>query len=206
MVLLGDAVPAAPGGYLTGGVYGSDVNGRSNPWTGRFDPSVQLLWELRNLGFGNRALVRERQAEEQQAMVELFRIQDLVAAEVAHAQVESGAVRVTQAETGLKEAQINFSGNLRGITQTTRFGDRLMLVIRPQEAVASLDQLARAYGNYFLAVNDYNRAQFRLFRALGYPASILACERSPGPIQPVDTSRPAQMAPVHAPEPCRCPR
>jgi outer membrane protein TolC len=208
VVLLGDAVPAAPGGYLMGGVFGSDLNGHGNPWTGRFDPSVQVVWELRNLGLGNRALVRERRAETEQANIELFRIQDRVAAEVAQAdaQMQSAATRIGRAEAGLKEAQINFAGNFRGISETSRFGDVLTLVIRPQEAVASLDQLARAYDNYFLAVNDYNRAQFRLFRAMGYPANLLSCERSPGPIQPVDTTRPIQMAPVCAPEPCQCPR
>jgi outer membrane protein TolC len=205
VVLLGDAVPAAPGGYLMGGIYGSDLNGHGNPWTGRIDPSVQVVWELRNLGLGNRAAVRERQAETQQANIELFRIQDRVAAEVAQAvaHLESAATRIERAETGLKEAQINFAGNLRGISETTRLADVLTLVIRPQEAVASLDQLAKAYDNYFVSVNDYNRAQFALFRALGYPASLLSCERSPGPIQPVDTTRPPLMAPVCAPEPCR---
>ncbi len=187
VVLQGDAVPAAPGGYLMGGIYGSDLNGKPNSWTGRVDPSVQVLWELRNLGFGNRALVRERQAETQQATIELLRIEDRVAAEIAQAQaqVESAAARVVQAETGLKQAQINFAGNLRGISETTRFGDVLTLVIRPQEVVAALDQLNRAYGNYFTAANDYNRAQFRLFRAMGYPASILACERPTGPVLPI---------------------
>jgi outer membrane protein TolC len=208
VVLLGDAVPAAPGGYLMGGIYASDLNGHSNPSMGRIDPSVQVVWELRNLGLGNRALVREKQAETQQANLELFRLQDQVAAEVAQAdaQIKSAATRVARAETGLKEAQINFTGNFRGLSETSRFGDVLTLVIRPQEAVASLDQLSRAYDNYFISVNDYNRAQFRLFRALGYPASLLACERTPGPVQAVDTSRPPQMAPVCAPEPCSCPR
>ena len=46
---------------------------------------------------------------------------------------------MTQAETGVKEAQVNFAGNLRGISETTRPGDVLTLVIRPQEAVAALD-------------------------------------------------------------------
>jgi outer membrane protein TolC len=198
VVLQGDAVPAAPGGYLMGGIYGSDLNGKGNGWTGRLDPSVQVLWELRNMGLGNRALVHERQAETQQATIELFRIQDRVASEVvqAQAQVESAAVRVTKAETGLKEAQINFAGNLRGISETTRFGDMLTLVIRPQEAVAALDQLNRAYGNYFTAANDYNRSQFRLFRAMGYPANILACERPTGPIIPVDPNCPSPLTPV----------
>ena len=130
LVLEGDPTPAAPGGFLMGGVFSSDVSGHGNPWTARNDVNVQLLWEMRNLGFGNRALVRERRAEQQQAVIELYRIQDRVAAEVAraHAQVRSAAVRVTQAEVGLKEAQVNFAGNLKGMSETTRFGDLLTLV------------------------------------------------------------------------------
>jgi outer membrane protein TolC len=198
VVLLGDTGRAAPGGFLTGGVYGTDANGRANPWAGRNDVDVQLVWELRNLGFGNRALVRERQAEQQRALIELYRVQDQVAGEVAqaHARVQSAAARTTQAEIGLKEAQTTFAGNMKGLSETTRTGDLLILVNRPQEAVAALQQLARAYDNYFVSANDYNRAQFQLYRALGYPAGILACERPAGPLVPVDATRPAQMAPV----------
>ncbi len=203
IVLGGDAAPAAPGGYLMGGAFGSGVNGTGNPWTGRNDVNVQLLWELRGLGFGNRALVRERQAEQERAVIESFRLQDRVAAEVAqaYAQIESAAFRVTRAEIGVKEAQTNFAGNLKGMSETTRFGDLLTLINRPQEVVASLQQLERAYDNYFLSVNDYNRAQFRMYRALGYPAEILSCQKPVGEVVPVDTTRPPQMAPVCVPEP-----
>jgi len=205
LILEGNPTTVAQGGYLMGGIWTSDVRGGTNaPWVGRDDFNVEVLWELRNLGFGNRALVRERRAEQQQALIELFRVQDRVAAEVtqAHAQLVSAATRVGQAEVGVKEALITYNKTLIGLGQTTRFGNLLVLISRPQEAVAAIQQLSRAYDNYFLSVNDYNRAQFRLYRALGYPAGILACERSPGEIQPVDTSRPPQMAPVCAPEPC----
>jgi outer membrane protein TolC len=207
LILEGDPSPVAPGGFLMGGVFGSDVNGRGNPWTGRSDVNVQVLWELRNLGLGNRALVRERRADQERAIVELFRIQDMVAAEVAraHAQLVSAHTRVGRAESALLEAQATYKGTLRGLSETSRFGDVLVLISRPQEAVAALQQLLRAYDDYFLGVNDYNRAQFRLFRALGYPAGTLACERTPGEIVPVDTSRPPSMPPVCAPAPCTCP-
>jgi outer membrane protein TolC len=200
LVLGGDAAPAAPGGYLMAGVFGSGVDSSGNPWTGRSDVNVQLLWELRNFGLGNRALVRERQGERDQALIELYRVQDQVAADIAraHAQLESATTRITKAELGLKEAQTTFAGNLKGMSETTRFGDLLTLVNRPQEVVAALQQLARAYDNFFLSVNDYNRAQFRLFRALGYPAEVLASDPSTGAVQPVDTGRP-QMDPVCAP-------
>lgn len=196
-----------PGGRLSGGLFGSASNNETNPWVGRSDVNVQVLWELRNLGFGNRGLVHERQAQQQQALVTLYAVQDQVAAEVAqaHAQLKSANVRVARAEVGLQEALVTYAGNLKGLGETVRFGDLLQPIVRPQEAVAALALLVRAYENYFSTVADYNRAQFRLFRALGYPARLLTCERSPGPILPVDTTRPPQMAPVCSPEPCQCP-
>jgi outer membrane protein TolC len=205
LVLQGNPTPAAPSGFLMGGVFGSGINGHSNPWESRDDVNVQLLWELRSLGLGNRALVREREADRERAVIELFRTQDRVAAEVAQAvaQLRSAAGRVTQAEYGLKEAQTTYAGNLRGLRETVP-GNLLVLAIRPQEAVSALRQLSRAYNNYFLAVNDYNRAQFRLYWALGFPAGVVACERAVGPVGPVNTNRPAPLPPVCAPPPCSC--
>jgi hypothetical protein len=49
----------------------------------------------------------------------------------------------------------------------------MALTIRPQEAVAAIQALATAYEDYYGAVGDYNRGQFRLYRALGNPAEKL---------------------------------
>ncbi len=206
VVLAGNAVPVAPFGNLMFGAFDSDFTHGHNPWTGRFDPNVQVFWNLQNFGFGNVALVRERQADQQRALVELFRVQDRVAAEVvqAHSRVQSAVIRVNRSETEVQQALITFAANLKAVSETIRFGDRLILVNRPLEAVDSLRQVQRAYENYYTSVGDYNRAQFQLYRALGYPADLVACQ--PGDIQPVDTTRPPQMAPVQAPPPCeRCP-
>jgi outer membrane protein TolC len=205
IILEGNPVPVAPNGDLMFGAFASNYGNHTNAWSGRFDPNVQAIWQLENFGFGNRALVRERQADRQRALVELFRIQDRVAAEVvqAHARVQASIVNIGRSEIEVKEAQVSFEGNLKGIRETYRFGDRLIMVNRPNEAVDALRQLERAYDRYFLSVADYNRAQFELYRALGYPAGVLACERNNGDIRPVDTNRPAQMAPVNAPEPCK---
>jgi outer membrane protein TolC len=199
---------ATPEELLGAGVYGTGANSL-NHWSGRSDWDAAMVWQFKNLGFGNRGLVTQRRGEQRQALVELFRIQDLVAAEVAqaHAQVEAAAVRVGRAEAGLKSALASYGGNLRGLSETVRAGDLLVLINRPQEVVAALQQLQQAYLNYYTSANDYNRAQFQLFRALGYPAQTLACSDSFGAVMPVDTSRPPQMAPVHGPEPCHdCPR
>jgi outer membrane protein TolC len=172
-------------------------------WAGRTNVSAQLVWKAENLGLGNRALIRERRGEEQLAHVELQNTQDTVAAQVVQAQadVESAAIRVGQAEMGLKQSLLTFEGNLKGLGQTSRFGDVLVLVNRPQEVVAALQLLERAYINYYHTVADYNRSQFRLYWALGFPAGILACERSPGEQVPVDTSRPPYLPPVITPQP-----
>ena len=199
---------AAPGGLLGGGVFATGKDNLSI-WSGRNDLSANVVWEFKNLGFGNRGLITQRRGEERQALVELFRIQDLVAEEVAqaHAQVRAAAVRVGRAEAEVKSALASYAGNLRGLSETVRAGQLLVLVNRPQEAVAALQQLQQAYINYYTSANDYNRAQFRLYRSLGYPAQKLACGDALGAPIPVDPTRPPQMAPVHAPEPCRnCPR
>jgi outer membrane protein TolC len=204
-VLLGNN--AAPFTLLGAGVFGSGTSGLDH-WAGRNDWNAQVVWELQNLGFGNCGLITQRRGEQRQALVELFRIQDLVAAEVrqAHAQVKAAAVRIGRAEAELKASLALYQGNLRGLSETVRAGELLVLVNRPQEVTAALQQLQQAYRNYYTSANDYNRAQLRLYRAMGYPSQGLACGGSLGDVIPVDTSRPQPLPPVHAPEPCQdCP-
>jgi outer membrane protein TolC len=198
---------SVPGDALGAGVVGAGPHGLTS-WGGRSDWDVQVFWQFKNLGFGNRGLVTQRRGEQRQALVQLFQIQDQVAAEVtqAHAQVVAGAIRVQRAEAGLKAALASYDGNLKGLSQTVRAGELLQLVNRPQEVVAALQQLQQAYINYYTSTNDYNRAEFQLYRAMGYPSQGVACGQSLGDVMPVDTSRPAPLPPVHAPEPCQdCP-
>jgi hypothetical protein len=189
-----------------GGVFGTGSSGL-NQWAGRSDIGAQVVWRLDNLGFGNQALIRKRRGDMDLAMVELYEVQDRVAAEVmqAKADAESAAYRAREAEHGLKESLATWKGNLRGLGQTTRFGDLLTLVNRPQEVTAALSQLQQAYMNYYRSIADFNRAQFRLFYALGFPARFLACDCPPGEPVPVDTSRPAYLPHVCPGAPANCP-
>jgi outer membrane protein TolC len=164
-----------PAGTLGVGVFGGGLNGTLSNFSARTDLDIQLLWELRNLGFGNFALMKVRGSEAQLAELELFRTQDRVAAEVtqAHAQVRSAAARLRDAESGLKEAVESANKNFSGMSETQTAGKVALLVIRPQEVVASVQALAQAYADYYGAIGDYDRAQFRLYRALGHPAQWL---------------------------------
>jgi outer membrane protein TolC len=201
LILQGSPGPTSPGNYVMAGVFASGANGTGNPPLAREDVSVGLVWELQNLGLGNRASVRARRAEQQQLLVELFRIQDLVAGEVAraHGQLRSAAVRAATSERGLEEARLAYAGSIDELGKIDLQGDVGVVVRRAFEVIDALRSLSRAYNSYFLNTNDYNRAQFRLYRALGYPAQIVECERPTGPILPVDDNRPPQMAPVCAP-------
>lgn len=158
-----------PAGTLGAGYFGGGRNDRLGDFGWRGDFDVQVLLEFQNLGFGNLARVKERKAEHQLTILEFFRIQDRIAAEVAqaHAQALSAAARVALAHVELKDAHDLATKSLEGMEQTQKAGNVLILVIRPQEVVAALDALSQAYVDYYSAVADYDRAQFRLYRALG---------------------------------------
>jgi outer membrane protein TolC len=190
----------SPGGMLIqGGIFGLGANNRLNQWTGRDDVSIQLMWQLENLGIGNLARIKQQRGNQSQSIIDLRRAQDMVSEEVAaaHARVQSAAVRVVQAERALRTGVITLNGSIEGLEQTSRFGgDVLTLISRPQEAVYALQLLQRAFDEYFTTVAEYNRAQFELFHALGYPASEVARLRPPGEPLPVELSRPPYLPPV----------
>jgi outer membrane protein TolC len=206
-LILHGASQAGPGDFFMYGLFGSGAHGEGNPWVTRGDVALELVWGVDNLGFGNRARVRERRAEQERVLVELFRIQDLVAAEVAraHAQLVSAATRVDWAEAGLREARLAYDASIAELGKVKEVEGGRVLIRRVFEVVRALEALQGAYERYFTSVNGYNRAEFRLYRAIGYPAGVLACERSPEPIVPVNGARPPPLPPVCAPDPCPVP-
>jgi outer membrane protein TolC len=180
ILLRGDSTPVA--GTLAGGAYFPSPNGSGAGMRG--DVDLQVLWQLDNLGFGNRAKVHQREAENRQTVIELLRIQDRVAAEVvqAHAQAQLAARRVEVAERGLRFAVQSADKNLVALGQTKGAGPLTVLLVRPQEVVAAVQSLSQAYSDYFGAVADANRAQFRLYRALGNPAECLVLDHRKPPL------------------------
>jgi outer membrane protein TolC len=174
---------------LAGGYFGGGVNDDVQNFGPRFSVDLQAVWEFQNLGFGNRARVREREADSRRALLELLRTQDVVTAEVvqAHAQAQRAAKRLKAAEDGVANAAATAEKNLQGLGQTKRAGEQLVLVFRPQEAVAAVSALDQAYRDYYQAVGDFNRAQFRLYRALGHPGDALCQVGQPAGALPATT-------------------
>jgi outer membrane protein TolC len=181
-----------PGGSSVG-VFGGGNTAMSN-YGARSDVDLQIVWTFENLGLTNIAKVRERKADQRIALLQLFKVQDQVAAEIvqAYAQARSADARLRTAEEGLKDALESLDKNFEGMKQTRLAGNLNILLIRPQEVNAAVIALANAYGDFYGAVADYNRAQFSLFRALGFPAQIVTGNeaRLMAPVEVAPENRP----------------
>jgi outer membrane protein TolC len=185
------------------GTYGGGPDGSLSQFGSRLDVDAQLIWEVRGLGFGNLALVREREANFEMSIRQNARFREFVAREVmqSHAEVAAAAERIPQAERELKQAVLSANDNLAGVGEIKRVGGNInILVIRPQEAVSAIQALASAYFDYLGSIADYNRAQFGLYRAMGNPADTVyrdgnaAANTTPVPVVPPVPPPPAPAA------------
>ncbi len=191
-----------PAGTLGAGVFGGGANESISKFGVRIDYDVQLVWQLDNLGFGYKAKVAEKRSDHEVSQLEFARLQDRIVAEVgtALAQVRSAEARATSAEGELKEALNSAEKNFASLKEMEKIGKLVVLVVRPQEAVASVQALGQAYFDYYGSIADFNRAQFRLYRALGNPANFPFL--GPGLDQvcrPQNTPSPPQKLDRHAP-------
>lgn len=186
-----------PGGTLAGGVFGGGINGNMGDFGGRNSLDLQILWEMKNLGAGNVALIRERRAQREVAEQELVKTRYQVDAEVLQARSRGlrARARYLQAEVGLREARASADKNLQGVGQLRRNGEMVSLVFRPQEAVQSLQALSNAYNDFYLSVAERNRAQFQMYRALGNPAQAVDPPGETEPDMPEALPRPAPLVP-----------
>ena len=101
---------SGPGGAFMGAAFQGGPAGEPVQGGGRFDVELGVVWTLDNLGAGNRAAIRERTAQQERALLELFDTEDRVAEEVvqAHALLEAAVVRVGQTEASVREAKLLF--------------------------------------------------------------------------------------------------
>jgi len=151
-----------------GGTFGGGVNSEMGDFAARNALNVQLYWELKNLGIGNRAATREREAMTDKATFQLAELQVRIIAEVAE------AARVASAK------QASFEPTRGAILESLRWYDKSIEIARNAtgrrgefdslEPLRSIQALTLSRTNYLSAVVEYNRMQYRLFALLGYPA------------------------------------
>jgi outer membrane protein TolC len=154
-------VPTLQLGLGAGG-FGGGAGSFFGDFSDRVDFDALAVWELRNLGFGNRALQRERTSQHLQVRLTGEQIRDLIAAEVtsAYYQVHFRQRQIEATRTQVKAAAEAVPLNFRGIQGN---------VLRAIEGLQAVQALAFARNQYLAAVIDHNRAQFLLLRALGQP-------------------------------------
>jgi outer membrane protein TolC len=187
---------------------GSNVFGLSGQianFGSRADFDAGLIWQLRNLGFGNLADVREaRAARDRVAFRELQVVNGVVAQVVqAQEQVERTRQRMEIARVALFDDQGRPTGP---VYRSVRLNFLRVLGGGglPLEVLDSIRSLSDLLDAYTAAMTDYERARFRLLIALGMPAPgildprLLPAPPCPPPAEPLpppaaEEPRPAQL-------------
>ncbi len=134
-------------------------------FAGRTDFDVRAYWTLLNLGAGNVSLIKQRRAQEGQAIADRSVVINQIRREVSSARAESLALRsqVTNAKFGLMTAEDGYKQD------QARLRESLSL---PIEALDSLRLLGEARISLIEAVTRANRTQFALFVSLGAPPPL----------------------------------
>jgi outer membrane protein TolC len=155
-------VPSVLLGFSTGG-FGGGLGNSFGDWGGRYDVDALMTWEIRNLGFGEQAAKRERQAQIQQAMYAKLRVMDQVAQEVSESRVQVLVRReqIDVCESAVASASESYEKNLERIRQ----GKGL-----PIEVLQSAQAFESSERTYSKTISDYNRAQLQLLWSMGWNA------------------------------------
>lgn len=141
-----------------GGGLGDDISNYND----RMDFDAVAYWEVRNLGWGEQAARGEARARVEQARWREVRVLDDIASEVAetYAQVISRRAQIEVAQLGITAAEESYRRNIDRTLNAQGL---------PIESLQALQALDSAQRQYVRSVADYNRAQFSLQRALGWP-------------------------------------
>jgi outer membrane protein TolC len=155
------------------------VNSFFGNFNTRGDFAASLFWELRGLGFSDRGVYRVASAQRHTADIELVRAQAQVASDVVAAYKARTAATgwMDEARLSVTEATESLTLNLSNI----RRGAGLPGATRPIEVLQPIQALAQARADYLNAVLAYDRAQFRLLRAIGQPPLLPAGGCPPPP-------------------------
>lgn len=159
-------VPSVALSY-SGGGFGGGTNSFFGNFNTRGDVAASLFWELRGLGLSDRGNRRIAEAHKRTADIDVVRVQAQVANDVvaAYKARVAASEAMADARDAVAEAIESQGLNLSSI----RRGAGLPGATRPIEVLQPIQALAQARADYLSTVLAHNRAQFRLFRAVGRP-------------------------------------
>ena len=146
------------------GGLGGGLGGNLSNYGDRLDADAVAFWEMRQLGFGERAAQREARSRITQARMRELATMDRIALEVneTQAQIQARKKQIEISKEAVQAANDSFEKNWERI----RNGQGL-----PIEALQSIQAPATAQREYIRAVSEYNTAQFTLQRSLEWPIS-----------------------------------
>jgi outer membrane protein TolC len=172
----------------SGGGFGGGMNSFFGEFKTRGDVAASLFWELRGLGLSDRGNWRVADAQRRTADIALVRVQAQVANDVvaAYKARSASGEAMDDASESVREAVESLKLNLANIQR----GAGLPGATRPIEVLQPIQALALARTDYLSAVLGYNRAQFRLYRAVGQPPLISGPEVSETPGSSLPTANP----------------
>jgi outer membrane protein TolC len=152
-------LPSVLLGVSYGGIGGGQGTNFSS-FKDRFDSDAIAYWEIRNLGYGERAARQEASARMEQARWREIATMDRIAGEIVEAQarVKSRQQQIDVSEKGIIAASDSYRRNLQRIENAQGL---------PIEVLQSIQALGLARRDYLRSVIDYNIAQFQLLRAVG---------------------------------------
>ncbi len=179
-----------------GAIFG--LSGQIADFGSRADFDAALVWQLRNLGFGNLAEVRELKAVRDRVAFRELQVLNGVVAQVVQAQEQ---VQRTKERLDITYAALfDKEGRPTGpVYRSLRLNFlRILggggLPLEVLDSIRSLNDLLDAYS---AAMTDFERARFRLLIALGMPA--------PGILDPRLLPAPPCPPPAEAPRPAQAP-
>lgn len=157
-------IPSVSATYAGGGLGGGPDSFFGN-FGARGDFMASIFWELQHLGFADVAVMRRNAAEKRTADLELIRVEAQVAADVVAGYEQSLAAsrQIAESRETVNEAIESLKLNFVNMQQ----GAGLTRAPRPIEVLQPIQALAQARLDYLDSVITYNRAQFRLKRAIG---------------------------------------
>ena len=164
-----DPNPANIGGF--------GKSGRLLHFGDRSDFDISLVWKLQNLGFGNRAEIREQESLARQATLRQIQIQDQVVTQVVQTNelVKGWGNRVGTIQSALFDSSGKPAGPVFEAIRQNFTRIREEPKTRPLEVLDSIRGLSDTLDSYGQALTDYERSRFRLMIALGLaPEEILS--------------------------------
>jgi outer membrane protein TolC len=164
-----------------GGEFGGGINDNFDNFGSRGDGTAQVIWHVQNFGLGDLFRAHERRAQYIEANFHVQEVQARVAAEVTAAAktVRRRGEALASAQEAVQQALESWR-RLRIAAFGVNSREKLLNTVEPLIAVQAL---AQARTQYLQQVIEYNKAQFRLYTALGQPPESGLPQATAHPVQ-----------------------